>query len=231
MEVRAWANMGTKGWQQVATTTSDGAGNYALGVNGGTYLVDARMSINAAGDFGDRWYDVAGPSGNGYIEAMADPITLADADTVPGINIALEVNGGFDGTVSNGGLYAGPMVRTELKAERRTNHVDFSKPSPHLGEYNFRGLVPGDYRVIAWDLDGIYETYVNGGPFTVYSNVVGAGPAIYLTPMAADPYEPNNSPTDTGSALNGAVFRTSPPGTFTSNGALIGPGGYEVDLY
>lgn len=231
MEVRAWAQSGTKGWQQVATTTTDGAGNYVLGVNGGTYLVDSRMSINASGDYGDRWYDVAAPNGNGYIEAMADPITLADGDTVPAINIALETNGGFDGTVSNGSLYAGPMVRTELKSEPRTNHLDFSKPYPHLGEYNFRGLVPGDYRVIAWDLNGYYETYVNGGPFTVYSNFVGAGPSIYLTPMAADPYEPNDSPNQSGASIDGTVFRSSPPGTFSSSGALIGPRGSDIDMY
>ncbi len=231
MEVRAWHDLG-KGYVIATLTTTDGAGNYTLSVGAGPYKIDARMGAGTTGDYGDRWYDVAAPTGNGYIEALADTITVADPDVVTGINLVLEVNGGLDGTISTGaGLYAGPEVRLELKADVRNNHNDFAQPDPHLGEYHFRGMVPGDYRLLAWDLNGLYETYVSGGPWTISSAVDGSGPAVVLTPMAADPNEPNDGPTGTRSAIDSTLFRQTPPQPFSTSGALIGPRGSDVDWY
>ncbi len=232
MEVRAWRDDG-KGYAIVATATTDGAGAYTLaGLGVGTYRVDARMSPSASGDYGDRWYDVAAPTGNGYVEDDADALALSASDALSGIDLQLEANGGFDGTVSAGaGLYGGPEVRAELLTEVRTHHNDFTKASPHLGEYSFRGLVPGGYRVLAWDLNGLYETYVSGGPWNVTANAVGAGPAIGLQPMAADPYEPNDGPSASGAAIDSSLFRQSPPQPFSTSGALIGPRGSDVDCY
>ncbi len=222
-EVRVWS-LGVKGWSILATTTANGAGGYALTVPGGAYLIDARGPASG-GNYGDRWYDVAAPLGNGYVGELADQLTVGAAATVTGIDLALEVLGGADGTVlRTGGVEAPNMVvRMERRGEPRIHHNDFTKALPP-GLVSFRGLVPAaDYQLMVYDPAGVRDTLLLPGPYTVTSNVNGTLGSLQLADYAADPYEGNNTANCSTVSVNASLLHMSPPQPWQSAGARIGP--------
>ena len=135
MEVRLWAQT-TKGFTlqppgQVVLT--DSAGNYTFtGLPAGTWKLDTRMPNGFSGNWGDRWYDVALPTTGGYTPDDADQLVLAPSDALTNMDIAVELNGGFDGRVVD--LISQPLgdflVRAEALVDRRIHHNDLSKTDP-----------------------------------------------------------------------------------------------------
>ncbi len=221
-EVRVWVR-GVKGWSILSTTTASAAGAYALTVPGGMYLIDARGPAGG-GNFGDRWYDVAAPTASGYVGDAADPLVVGAAATVGGINLALEVLGGTDGTVLVAGNLplANAFLRMERRSEVRIHHNDLSKVAPP-GLVSMRGMVPAaDYQAMVYDPSGVRETLLVGGPFTIASNANGALGNLAMADAAADPYEGNNAASCAG-GFDPAPIHLDPPQPWQSTGARIGP--------
>ena len=244
IEVRLWGlSTKTKVYDVVKKASTDASGKYKFtGIAAGDFKLDARMPAMMLANYGDRWYDQAQPVSKGYISSDADVITVKATDTLTGYNITLEATGGLDATVaSKSGLAAGIQVRCEQKTEHRIHHSDFSMPTftynkatvtVHLGKSYFRGLLPSDYRLLFHGPDGKYETQVAAGPYKVASTKTAKATKVTLVAMALDPYEPNNSPSDKGSAINKDLFHLTTPQPFVTSGALIGPrNSGDVDWY
>lgn len=229
MEVRLWKDAG-KGYVIDRTLTTAADGTYSFtSVPAGTYKLDARMAPMVAGNFGDRWYDVAPPMADGYVGEDADEITVGDLDVLTGINITLEVLGGLDARVVSGVTpVEGVWVRAESKVDARIHHNDQTDgpccgTNPHLGRTYFRGMVPGNYRFILYDPAGIYRTTVLPGPYTVTSgNNPNAGD-LALTLMVPDPSEPNGSSSAAGTPTIAAL-------PYAPQNASVAPAG-DVDYY
>ena len=244
MQVRLWsASTKTKAYAVTKSTTTDASGKYKFtGITKGNYKLDARMPASYTGTYGDRWYDVTQPTSNGYIAENADVIAIKATDNLTGYNITLQTTGELNAIVSDkGGLKHGILVRCEQKTEYRIHHNEASRPTfmvgkikviKHLGISYFRGLVPASYRLLLHGPDGKYETQVKTGPFNVVASKKGATSKVTMVAMAKDPHEPNNSPTDKGSAINNDIFHLTTPKPYITTGALIGPrSGGDVDWY
>jgi hypothetical protein len=229
LEVRLWTQT-AKGYSFTtppgAVVLSDPSGNYIFnGVPAGTYKIDTRMPNGFLGNWGDRWYDVAPPNSNGYVEADADPITVMATDMVMGLNIVVELNGGFDGRSVNSSNVAlgGNFARAEWMADRRVHHNDSTKASPAvwLGYYSFRGLELGPTRLILHDPNYLLGDVVRPN-ITVVKNTAPTISDTQMLTAPTDPAEPNNSPIAVNAAIDGGCFRQVPPQPFNTNG-IIGP--------
>ena len=244
MQVRLWApSTKVKAYVVAKTATTDVSGKYKFtGVTKGNYKLDARMPAGTTGTYGDRWYDVTQPTSSGYIAENADVIAIKATDNLTGYNITMQVTGGLDTTVADkSGLKSGIQVRCEQKTEYRIHHNDFSMATfkkgsvtvtKHLGKGYFRGLLPSNYRLLLHGPDGKYETQIVAGPYKVASKKNGAATKVTMLAMAKDPYEPNDTPTDKGSAINNDIFHLTTPKPYVTSGALIGPrSGGDVDWY
>jgi hypothetical protein len=237
MEVRAWRVMPgggpAAGFTIQTMTLTNGAGAYALVVPADDYKVDARMPPLYAGNYGDRWYDVAAPASGGYVEADADLVTVPDGVTVSGVDIVLEVLGGLDGRValSGGAGVPGVWVRAERNADPRVHHNDQTEMlSGVVGNFSFRGLVPaGDYQVLVYDPGGVYDTGLFAGPYGVSTGFNGALGNLTVGPYAADPFEPDGGPGCASPAVDYSGFTVVPPLPWSSSGTWIGPLGADVD--
>lgn len=231
MEVTAWA-LGHKGWDIVATTYTDGAGNYTLAVPAGDYKVHARRGPASAAQRTDRWYDVLPPLSGGYIGEDADEVAVAPGVDTPNIDIGLQLSGGIDGRVVAGGApLAGAVVRIERAGELRIHHNDLSETGGGVGRFAMRGLIPAaDYQFLLYDPLGVRETALVPGPYTVSPGAVGAAGDLAMTPYAADPYEPNNA-ASCGALTDVSPLRADPPQPWEATGAWVGPMGGDIDWY
>lgn len=226
IDVRLWGyNTTVKGYTVIQTVKTNVKGEYILTkIKAGKYKLDARMGAGMSGWYGDRWYDLAQPTGNGYIPEHADEITIKDNDVLVGYNITLQQVGGLDTSVKYGStMLSGIQIRAEQIKEYRIHHNYFSQASPHLGYSYFRGLPPTTYRLLFHGPDAKYETYIADGPYTVTSKKTTTTSTIALKAMVTDPYEPNNTPTDKGASINSNIFHQSNPVAYVTSGALIGP--------
>ncbi len=230
MQVRLWRPT-PKGYQVARETTSGADGAYTItGVAAGTYRLDARMAPGVSGNYGDRWYDVVEPLGDGYIPDYADDLTFADADARTGLDIALPVLGGMNGLVTSaaGTPLGGLLIRVERIGEPRIHHNDMTQaPGTTLvGQFIMRGMVPADdYRIILHDPRGVWATTLIPGPFRVVSDANEPIPTVVLEPSTAvDPYEENDGANDVNSdSIDGQIFRTIPPTGVITEGTVIGP--------
>jgi hypothetical protein len=234
MEVRLWAQT-PKGYSFAPpggrTVLTDGAGNYTFtGVPAGTYKLDTRMSSALAGNYGDRWLDVQPPTANGYVQADADELVLADADARTGVNLDVEVLGGVDLRVVAGGGLGGLFGRLESVADARVHHNDTSKTTPaaHLGELSYRGLPPGPMRLVLHDVNYV-RADVLGPTYTIASGSTQMGGDVTVGLAPADPNEPNNS-AGAGTMLDVSPLRLTPRQVVTVSGA-IGPRNGDVDFF
>lgn len=237
MEVRLWAQT-PKGYSFTSANgrlvVTDAAGNYAIsGIPAGTYKLDTRMGSAVVGNFGDRWFDVAAPNGNGYVEEDADELVLGAADARTGVNIAVEANGALTGqtvsapTTPIGGLF----VRLESVTDLRLHHNDVAKTTPatRLGELVLRGLPPGSYRAHVHDPNYVRADTV-AGPISVVANSTAVLPAVNVPLAPVDPGEPNNTAA-TGTALNPAPLRQMPTQPLTRTGAIGPRNSGDVDFF
>lgn len=229
MEVRLWADDG-KGFTIAQTVVSAADGTYSFAaVPAGTYKLDARMAPMIEGNYGDRWYDVAAPTANGYVGADADELVIADADVLTGMNITLEVLGGLDmRAMAGANPVQGLKVRAESKADARIHHNDTTQgpccgTNPHLGRAFFRGMVPANYRFLIYDPTGVYRTVVASGPFTVTSGNDADAGNVTVSAMVVDPSEPNG----TGAAAGTPTITMFP---YAPTNASVAPRG-DVDYY
>lgn len=208
MEVRLWAE-GEKQWEIAELVVSNADGTYTFSdVPTGEYRLDARMAPGIEGNYGDTWYDSAPPTSNGLIAADADILSVADGDTLTGINVTLPILGGLDARiVASGTPLEGLIVRAESKQDPRIHHNDFTDgpccgTNPHLGQAYFRGLAPSatasTYRLLIYDFDGIYATTVAPGPYTVTADSKADAGDVSVAAIGPDPNEPNDSETDPG---------------------------------
>lgn len=219
-EVRAWSQ-NSKGWTIASTTTTNGSGAYSITVADGNYLIDARGPDNGS-NYGDRWYDVAAPTGGGYIGANADVIAVSG--TVSGINLALEVLGGGDGMVlqPSGAGRAGAIVRMEQRTDPRIHHNDVTD-NDLVGRVSFRGLPPAlDYQIQIYDPTGVYATRRLTGPYSIAAGANANLGNLTVANPATDPYEGNNNPS-CAAPIDATPLRMNPPQTFATSGARIGP--------
>ncbi|MBX5480996.1 MAG: carboxypeptidase regulatory-like domain-containing protein [Myxococcaceae bacterium] len=222
IEIRLWTQQ-DKDWVTVQTTLTDSNGVWSMtGIPDGTYKVFARMGPGASGNWGDRWYDVAPPTSNGYVAEDADEITLTFADTLNGIDIQLDQLGGFDGRVMfNGQPVAGILVRGETAADPRIHHNDVTQTGFHPGYFYMRGMPAAtDYRFIVRDLDGLYDTVV-AEPFACTAGSVTPVPNFTLQSMPADPNGPNDD--ITAPDVDVSVLHMSPPMPWTAPSPNISP--------
>lgn len=228
MEVRLWAQT-PKGYSfappngQVVLT--NGSGDYVFNaVPAGNYKVDVRMPNGFSGNWGDRWYDVAPPSGSGYVPGDADVLELTASSALTGIDIVMELLGGFDGTLlsaSNQPL-AGFFARAELVADRRVHHNDVTKAlAVRAGEFSFRGLRIGPTRLVVHDPNYVLADGITTG-ITVVANSVASIGSVTVGAAPADPNEPNNAFTAVNSSIDAGVLREAPPQPYSTAGA-IGP--------
>ncbi len=230
-EVRVWS-LGPKGWSILQTTTANASGGYAFTVTAASYLIDVRGPAGSGANYGDRWYDIAAPNSGGYVGENADPIAVGATSTVSGIDVALEVLGGGDGTVYRaGGVEAPSMwVRMERRAEVRIHHNDFTKAAP-TGLVSMRGMVPAtDYQLIVYDPAGVRDTLLVPGPFTIVSNTNGSLGNLTMADTPADPNEGNNGANCSAVSIDAAALHMDPPQPWSSTGARIAPLG-DVDWF
>ena len=81
-------------------------------------------------------------------------VVLEDSDALTGMDIAVELNGGFDGRVVNGSNQPQTnfLVRAENMIDRRIHHNDVTKTEAiRLGQYSMSGLPLGPVRVVTHD--------------------------------------------------------------------------------
>jgi hypothetical protein len=234
MEVRLWAST-PKGFSFAPpggrTVLTDSAGNYTFtNVPAGTYKLDTRMSPVVAGNYGDRWLDVMPPTANGYVQADADELVLADGDLRTGLNLDVEVYGGVDLRVVSGAPLGGLFGRLESLSDARVHHNDTSKTTPaaHLGELSYRGMPPGPMRLVLHDLNYVYADVV-GPTFTIASGSTLTGGDVSVGLAPADPNEPNNA-VGAGTPLDVMPLRQTPRQVVTTTGA-IGPRNGDVDFF
>lgn len=239
MEVRVWANADGKGWTILSTVATGGDGTWGVDpLVAGEYLVDVRMPNGMTGNYADRWYDVAEPLGDGWVQSDADVITLEGDTARAGVDIVMPIAGGLDGRIVGGGApAAGIVVRAERASLPAVHHTDRSDTADfgegaHHGNVYFRGLPPADdYRFLVYDLGARWATAEIPGPFTVTADANAAVGDVTLTPVPDDPQEPNNGPTD-GASFMGPLdeLRAEEPVPFVTSGARIAPRG-DVDWY
>lgn len=231
-EVRIWV-LGTKGYSITQTVAANGSGGYAFTVGAGTYKVDARGPAGTGDNHGDRWYDVAAPSSDGYVGENADELVVTAASNTAGVNIALEILGGSDGTVLHSGSTPAPSmwVRMERRGEFRIHHNDFSDAPTGLA--SMRGMVPAnDYQIITYDPTGVRDTLLTAGPFTITSNTNGSLGNLSMANAPADPYEGNNTANCAATSIDAAALHLDPPQPWSSSGARVGPlAASDVDWY
>lgn len=227
MEVRLWAQA-AKGFTLAPpgqTVLTNGTGNYTFSsIPAGTYKLDTRMPNGFAGNWGDRWYDVALPSTNGYTPDDADLLVLIATDSLTGMNIAVELNGGFDGRVVNGSNQpmGGFFARAEAIDDRRIHHNDVTKTDAiRPGQYSMRGLPLGPVRLVVHDPNYLLADGVRTG-ITVTTNSTAFIGDLSLTAAPVDPNEPNNDSAATGAAIDESVLRLATPAPFTASG-IVGP--------
>ncbi len=225
IEVRVWAlTKGNKNWKVSKVTKTNSGGAYSFtGLTPGSYKLDARMPKGTKGYYADRWYDVAQPTGSGYVGDHADAIAVKSGSSLKGYDITLEAGGGITANVKTTKAASGIFGRAENRTEPKNGHMDLSQGGYHPGKVYFRGLKAGSYRVYLHAPNGDYETYVAKGPYTVKSSSNLSLSTVTLKKMGTDKNEPNNKPLDTGAFINSNVFHQSPPGTYTSSGAIIAP--------
>lgn len=231
-EVRIWVR-GPKGYSIAATTTANASGGYSFTVAAGTYKVDVRGPAGS-NNYGDRWYDVAAPTAGGYVGEVADELVVGAATTTTGIDLALEILGGSDGTVLRAGAVplANAYVRMERRGEVRIHHNDLTKANPP-GLASMRGLVPAaDYQLIVYDPTGVRDTLLVPGPYSIASSAVGALGNLTMADAAADPNEGNNTPSCAAVSIDAGRLHADPPQSWSSTGATIGPlASGDVDWY
>jgi MYXO-CTERM domain-containing protein len=215
----------TKKWEAQASDVTSASGTYSLSIPAGDYKVHARMTFGQTGNYGDRWYDVAAPDGNGYFGEDADILTLAGATNLNGINIAMEVLGGMDGRVRVGADFLPSIVvRMERSSDPRYHHNDLSEAAPNPGDFGMGGLIPAnDYQLILYDPTGVHDTLVVAGPFTITSGTTGNAGDLVLSNYGADPYENNDAPNCAAGGVIAAPLHMDPPQPWASSGAYIGP--------
>lgn len=237
MEVRLWART-AKGYSfqppNGRLVTTDGTGAYTItGIAAGTYKLDTRMSTALSANLGDRWYDVAPPTSNGYLQEDADELVLAGVDVRTGVDIAVEVNGGVEArTVSTTALALGGLfVRLESVADVRNHHNDVSKTTPaaRLGEASFRGMPPLQARLVVHD-PNYTRADVIGPAFSITSNSVRDGGALTIPLAPSDPNEPNNR-FDAGTPVDVAPLRLVPPQALEGTGAIGPRNSGDVDFF
>ncbi|MGV3623002.1 MAG: MYXO-CTERM sorting domain-containing protein [Archangium sp.] len=237
MQVRLWGQ-GPKGYSfqspYGAVTTADGNGNYTFtGVAAGSYKVDTRMPNGVTGNWGDRWFDAVPPSADGYVMEDADVFTLAASDSLPGLDIQVEVNGGFDGRAVNQGNanQGGIQSRAELISDRRVHHNDTTKSDAFWpGLFSFRGLRPGATRLILHDPNYNLADTIRT-PVTVTSNTAPTISNVVMAPAPADAREPNNDASASGAGFDATIFRGATPTAFTANGAIGPRASGDTDWY
>ena len=229
-QVRVWAQ-NSKGWTITATVTSNASGVYSASVAAGDYKVDARGPDNGS-NYTDRWYDVAAPTGSGYIGEDADLVTVTASGTTSGINIALQNGGGLDGFVLHptNVLHSGAWVRLERKSDPRMHHNDQSKGSPHLGLFSFRNVPPAsDYQLLFYDPTGTYEL-LNGSSRSITAGSNASIGNLSMTVFPTDPYEGNNTP-NCSAPIDSTGLHAATPVPWQSSNAHIGPRGSDPDWY
>lgn len=237
MEVRLWAST-PKGYSFTAPNgrlvTTDATGAYAItNIPAGTYKLDTRMSTALSANYGDRWFDVAPPTGNGYLPETADELVLSSTDARTGLDIAVEVNGGLDARTLAvaGGALGGLFVRLESVADPRVHHVDVSKTTPasRLGEIAFRGMPPMSGRLVAHDPNYTRADFF-GPTFTITANANAAAGDLSIAVAPADPGEPNNR-ADAGTSLDVSALRMTPPQPVSRAGAIGPRSTGDVDFF
>lgn len=237
MQVRLWAQ-GPKGFTFQApfgyVTTTNGNGDYSFtGVAAGSYKIDTRMPNGVSGNWGDRWFDAIPPSADGYVMEDADVFPLADTDSLPGLDIQVEVNGGFDGRAVNqsNANQGGIQSRAELISDRRVHHNDTTKSDAFWpGLFSFRGLRPGATRLILHDPNYNLADTIRT-PVAVTANTAPTIASVVMPPAAPDAREPNNNATAAGSGFDASVFRGASPQPFTATGAIGPRSGGDTDWY
>ena len=221
-EVRAW-RLGTKGYSIDQTVAANAGGGYSFNLTAGTFKIDARGPAGSGSNYGDRWYDVAAPNSGGYVGENADAIVVTAVSAATGVDIALEVLGGSDGTVLRAGVPMPSMwVRMERRGEVRIHHNDFTDAP--TGLVSFRGMVPaGDYQVMVYDPTGARDLLLAPGPYSIVSNVNGSVGNLTMSDTPGDPNEGNNTANCNAASINAAALHADPPQPWSSNGARIGP--------
>ena len=242
MEVRAWTRAdGFKGFQLDRRVRTDGDGRWTMdALPAGDWRVDARMPPGFEGNYGDRWYDVEAPDGQGWVAEDADIITLAADDVRAAIDITLLLVGGLNGRVLvDGEPRPGILVRAQGLHDCRYHHNDETQPlsdeagDAHYGRFYMRGLRPVAYRLVAYDPTGVLSTFVVPGPLPVAEGQNVDGPDMAMAAAPLDPYEPNNHPLDEGAGgIDANLLNARPPQPWISEGARIGPrNAGDVDWY
>lgn len=242
LQVRAWAPaVASKGQSVAGESLSDEAGAWRIdGLETGRYQVQVRMPPGMGGNWADRWFDQADPFAGGWVGGDADWIEVVDGGVVEGVDIVMLIFGGLDGRVLTAGEpLAGVRVRAESLQDCRRNHVDETDTGAdsdgyRLGRYSFRGLVPGETRLIAWHPSGDLQTAVLPLPFEVVPEQTPQVDDFELPPLPADPHEPNDLPADVGAgAPDAGAFVQVPPQPWRSSpGARIAPrGAGDKDWY
>lgn len=237
VEVRAWwYSAAVKGWicttdQQnpvacIYTNFTNAQGHFSIGgLPPNTYLIDGR---GGPPNYTDRWYSGAAAdptlqSTAGYIGSDALQIAVNGVDRLLSPALYLRQGGGLDGTITaNGSLFAGLFLRAENANDGRIHHNDRSQIDPHLGEFHFRGLLPGPTDLLSYSLDGLYESQRLSAGLSIAANQNLDSGAHALTAM--------NLATDT---FNGLIDVTTvqpsfgagraPHSQFVSSGTLIAP--------
>ncbi|MBI3180086.1 MAG: hypothetical protein HYZ27_10520, partial [Deltaproteobacteria bacterium] len=237
LEVRLWA-LTAKGYSFAPpngqVVLSNASGDYTFSsVPAGSYKVDVRMPNGFSGNWGDRWLDAQAPTASGYVPDDADVLVLTDASAVTSADIALQLNGGFDGYVVNGANQpqAGVFARAELVSDRRVHHNDVSKDlAVRLGEISFRGQVPGETRLVLHDPNYVLADTVRTGLVVVSNTAPDIGNTA-MAPAPADALEPNNSPLAANAAFDGGGFRLATPEVFRARGSIGPRNGGDTDWF
>jgi hypothetical protein len=205
-------------WYDVSSASTDGNGAYVLGrLEPGQYVIGFR---DGTGNLASTYYP------DSVLQDGATPVTVGEAATVSGINVALSPAAHITGRVTSVSGAGSDFVDVWAYAwSGKTWQFVAYAWTDASGGYHIDGLHGGTYRVEFYDWDtGIVEFWNDQGSLAAADNIV-LGTGVTLPGVNAEMDDKTTfrnlaAPAISGTPTVGATLSAS-PGSWTPQGATF----------